>query len=156
MRVQFSNNDKEILEARKKKNENYEGIIIPTELQDKEITVSLKISDVHKLNLFMEKIIEDQSDTNEICDTIGANIIRIDYRPVIKEEDIITVRNIIDQILFGYREEPQENISKNQSEVVSETIPIDQMPDGLVNEVIEEDEGDNDDCDFNEYGQNEY
>lgn len=103
MRIQFSIKENELINEREEKNENYEGIKIPVELQDKLITIGIKVKDAHKFNLFIEKYINDQANNNgeNTVDVIGAELVIVSNHPPIIPEDVEYVKGCLEQILQG-------------------------------------------------------
>ena len=114
MRIQFSNEDKKVLEQRTRENKNYDNILIPVEMQEAAATLTFVITDPHKFNLFMEKFIKDQElDGENTTNVIGAQLVRLDRRPPIDVEDLIKIRDFLDEIIYGPKQQPdQEDIDE--------------------------------------------
>lgn len=107
MRIQYTKAENESIEFIRKENKNFDGIIIPVEGQGQEITLGLKITDVHKFNMFVASWIGDQGkEEPQIANEIGANIVHIDYRPPIKTEYLLFLQNYINGILYGPTPDP--------------------------------------------------
>ena len=145
MRLQFTIKENEEIEARREKNENYEGIVIPLDLQDKVITVGFHISDIYKFNMFLEKFIADQQNKNEnttgaelksenITEAIGAELAVAMARPPIAPEDLLSMRNFIDEILFGVKNKEEAKIEEVKENEVSDDVQIDEKP-----EIVDDD-----------------
>ena len=71
------------------------GGYIPEDRKDKIITIGLKISDVYKFDLFMEKFLAD----NNIKDQIGAECVHVDLKTPIAREIISNLRNSLNMSL---------------------------------------------------------
>jgi hypothetical protein len=136
MRVQYTKSENESIEFSRKENKNFDGIIIPVEGQGQEITLGLEITDVHKFNMFVASWITDQGkEESQIANEIGANIIHIDYRPPIKTEYLLFLKNYIDGILFGPTPDPAPEEGEQQvllEEGESVTITTPQTESGLI------------------------
>lgn len=115
MRVQYTKSENESIEFSRKENKNFDGIIIPVEGQGQEITLGLKITDVHKFNMFVASWITDQGkEESQIANEIGANIVHIDYRAPIKTEYLLFLKNYIDGILYGPTPDPAPEEGEQQ------------------------------------------
>ena len=121
MRVQYTKSENESIEFSRKENKNFDGIIIPVEGQGQEITLGLKITDVHKFNMFIASWITDQGkEESQIANEIGANIVHIDYRAPIKTEYLLFLKNYIDGILYGPTPDPAPAPEEGEQQVLLE------------------------------------
>ena len=118
MRVQYSIAENKVINERRDKHENFDGICIPVEMQGQVLTMGLLITDVHRFNVFVEDWLRDQGlEDSKIANEIGADIVHIDFRPPIQTDHLLFLQNYINGMLYGptQEEEPaeeNENIQK--------------------------------------------
>lgn len=93
MRVQFTKEELAIIERRRQGDQ--EGVIVPSDQQNKTITMAIEISDVHKFNMFLDKYLKDPN----IKDQIGAKCVHVDFRKPIMTTELIAIQNYINDII---------------------------------------------------------
>ena len=117
MRVQFTNEENNIINERRDKHENVDGLVIPVESQGQVITMGLMVTDVHKFNMFVKDWIEDQGlEDSQIANTIGADITHIDLRPPIQSDHLVFLQNYINSMLYGPMPTPPVQVQEEDME----------------------------------------
>lgn len=134
MRIQFSIKENDELAGRKEKNENYEGMIFPVDSQGNTITLGIKINDIFKFNMFLEKFINDQNTDKEASNTIGAELIFLANRPPIIAENISYARDLLTKILEDGMKVNESQIEENNK---YETVDNIEDSDNTINEETE-------------------
>ena len=115
MRVQYSIAENKVIDERRDKHENFDGICIPVEMQGQVLTMGLLVTDVHRFNVFVEDWLKDQGlEDSKIAKEIGADIVHLDFRPPIQTDHLLFLQNYINGMLYGpVQEESAENEEEN-------------------------------------------
>lgn len=148
MRVQFTNEENKIIDERRAENKTSQDLVLPVELQGKEITLGFMVKDVHLFNAFIEQFLKDE----KIPEQVGAQIIHVDYREPYKTENILFlqtwINNYINGMVFGPVPDQVEN-NEESSEVAG--VEADNIPDDIEKDDAEQEDVDKNDID--DYGE---
>ena len=112
MRVQFTNEESNIIEESRASGLKPQESYVPSELEGKVATLGVLVSDPYKFNMFIKKYLEDP----EIKDQIGAELVHMELMPPIERASALFlqtwVNNYINGMVYGpvqaQPEQPQE------------------------------------------------
>ena len=136
MRVQYSIEENKIIDERRDKHENFDGIIIPVEAQGKVVTMGLIITDVHRFNVFIEDWLRDQGlEDSQIAKEIGADITHIELRPPIQTDHLLFLQNYINGMLYG--PEPTIEPQVEEQTQTNDDISVEEIEDDSKEETNE-------------------
>lgn len=144
MRVQFTNEENEIINKRREENKTSQDLVLPVELQGKIVTLGMEITDVHTFNAFIEQSLKDP----KIAEQIGAKIVHVDYRPPYNTANILFlqtwINNYINGLVYGPKpaEEPAEPVPEEESGISDEELVSEKRPNIELPSSEEDDDGD--------------
>lgn len=126
MRVQFTNEENKIIDERRAENKTSQDLLLPVELQGKEITLGFTVTDVHLFNAFLEQFLKDE----KIPEQVGAKITHVDYREPYKTENILFLQTWLNNYINGmvYGPIPIESEESSNEEAGVEDNISDEAP----------------------------